>query len=731
MGSDLHDSSHSDFDSPIIMKLAILLLLPILSCICIKNPDFNVEYPSENKVLFLDKGRLINSMGFIHLAFKQDYAETIKELDGMIDQLKENYHKDMIKVQKSVAPISDLKSLEAIWDGPDFMRLIKERNQDSVFVIMSLMEVFMRYSKQLKGLFSSVPTGQQDSHPDNYLHTMTKRDLGFLLGGFAMFNSFRNSHRIDELESQLSSLSSSHNQMVDSVNMLTSGYNQLQISTKLILRLTNVLLQSNNRRLMAGAFNLADRLRDTVDRVVAIITSGQRRKVNPRLLDGEELIKIFKALQEKARNMNAEMILQEPTDLFEVEVSYAFDPLKYRFELVLHVPLILRSESLKLYEHVNFPLYESLGLNATIIPKVSESKFLAVLPKNSGTSQKDGIASHMYRVLDSAELQSCNRIRDVYLCGLRNTLKIDFESSCIGALWLQNNDLILKNCEMEILPPQEYVAKVGPREWLIMSHKPVSRTLQCGSNFVKPLLIENQTLLRLPENCNLQLSRYVLSTDINVHLDFKVDVMSWRFYGSVIKNLFREEMDPREIVQEVLKNRGQIELPDVTHLKHQFVPTSSIQFSKIWASIKNLSFFSGFSSLLVYAGCLWVIYFLISRGLLTRLLSLCRGPPTEIPMIIPARASIRRLPPAPRAQRAIAVETPPSYSSVMLEKQRAKAQDVELQPLAQFSRESTVSESESNLSESDCVVNGKRMKQNEFLCTVHDPEKGCSGFQTI
>jgi hypothetical protein len=220
----------------------------------------------------------------------------------------------------------------------------------------------------------------------------------------------------------------------------------------------------------------------------------------------------------------------------------------------------------------------------------------------------------------------------------------------------------------------------------------------------------------------------VLSTDVNVHLDFKVDVVSWRFYGSVFKNLVDPGLDLHEVIQGVLKNRGKYGPTDLSHLKHHFTPSSTIQFSKIWDSIKNLSFFSGFSSLLVYAGCFALIYFLISRGCLTRIFSLCRGPPTvanaNIPMFIPARASIRRPPPAPRA---VARETPPSYNSVVLEIQKEGSPDADPRGLLAPSEGS-----ESALLDDDCVVNGRRMNQNEFMCTIHNPhDGGCSGFHTI
>jgi hypothetical protein len=414
-------------------------------------PDFKVEYPSENSVLFADRGRLANSLAFIHLAFRQDYREPIRLLDNMINELKTAYNKEMIGLKKATVSFSDQNAINNVWKGTDYMGLIVEQKQDAAFVIIHILEMFMRYNKQLKDLFSAVPMNYQESQPDRFTHSRTKRDLGLLVGGIALFNSVRNSFRLDELDSQFANLSSSHNQLVDSVSLLKTNFQQLEIDTQLILRLTTVLLKSN-RKLLTTAVTLADRLRDTVDRIIAVITSGQRRKVNPRLLNGEEIVRVYRALHERANSMNADMILQDPTDLYEVEASYAFDPDTYRFEIILHVPLILKSESLKLYEFTRFPVLESLTLNATITPKVGEHKFLAVIPKNPGVPKEDGVASHMYRVLDTAELQSCSRIRDVYLCGLRNTLRSDITSSCIGSLWLQNNDLILKNCEMEVEP---------------------------------------------------------------------------------------------------------------------------------------------------------------------------------------------------------------------------------------------------------------------------------------
>ena len=118
--------------------------------------------------------------------------------------------------------------------------------------------------------------------------------------------------------------------------------------------------------------------------------------------------------------------------------------------VALHVQMVEEGQELGLKELIPYPLKQWLKVNATIVPEVGDYQFLAVIPKKGTGTQDSLVPAHSYRVFNTAEIDSCFRLGTVQICAGRNTLHTDIENLCVGSLWLREESLIQKNCEMSV-----------------------------------------------------------------------------------------------------------------------------------------------------------------------------------------------------------------------------------------------------------------------------------------
>lgn len=302
----------------------------------------------------------------------------------------------------------------------------------------------------------------------------------------------------------------------------------------------------------------------------------------------------------------------------------------------------------------------------------------------------------------------------------------------MGSLWLRLDALILKNCQMKLEPFREYVAKLSPRQWVIMTPKPFTETLSCGSRTIKSVRIENQTLLTLPEDCHLDLKIHKLSTDINLMYDFKVEILPWRFSGDVFRDAVSNKKDLNELVREIVASRSKFSVKDLSHLKYHYTPPPN-QLARLWNTITSLSIFSGFSnifSFFIYAACAWVIYIVISKGWLTRCIRMARRKPKpQGPILRPLRSSVR-YPPRPPLVRKDPEMSPPPYSSVTQAPYQsppsAPSEDPELQAMVAWS----APDDSYSIQMDKCVSKSGEGDMQNFVCSIHAPlsSKGCSGY---
>jgi hypothetical protein len=522
-----------------------------------------------------------------------------------------------------------------------------------------------------------------------------------------------NSYKINKLEGQLHKLSSKFNLFVNATSLLSSKHQQLAADVLLMKRLVQILAQNNYRKILAHSMSSANHLQSTIATIMDVITQGRQLRISPKLINGDALAELFISLTKRAKELDSTLLIHQPSDMYDVQASYGYSELGRCFKIYAHVPLASKSQTLKLMRFLPFPFYfQSKESNATISPDPGQNTYLAVLPQ----AQHASGSRHRFRVLNEAEIASCFKLRSYHICPNRNLLQTKIAESCIGGLWLKDNELIVKNCDFLVEPSQEVAVKLAPREWLVFSPTPNTFSPICEDNVIDSLKFESQTRLTLPEGCELHLNDYYLSTDSNLLFDFKVQTHEWRFYGSIFPNISNDGEKLDLFIEDLSTLKTRYGVKDLSHLRHYFESSSDL-LSNIVRSVSNLELFSWFGNVytfLIYIAIFLLCYIVISRGWLKFLLFRSRKGATINTFERPLRV--------PRAQfhNPSFAENPsgsPSYSAIEMDPPSAPLiieSNNELQP---------------NFSSSRCTVKhlAKGQKMKNFLCCVHDPVNGCSG----
>jgi hypothetical protein len=111
--------------------------------------------------------------------------------------------------------------------------------------------------------------------------------------------------------------------------------------------------------LATAAHQVIIKTSDTICKIEATIQQVQNKRLSTEHLKGDTINKIFKFIQDSACARGL-----EPSDLFQVEVSYFYKAAENMLNSFVHVPLVHPENSLQLFLLILFPISNDLRTNS-------------------------------------------------------------------------------------------------------------------------------------------------------------------------------------------------------------------------------------------------------------------------------------------------------------------------------------------------------------------------------
>ena len=187
----------------------------------------------------------------------------------------------------------------------------------------------------------------------------------------------------------------------------------------------------------------------TVKTIETGLEQVQNQKLSHTLYPNDVLKKIDQMTKENGFVSDVTKI----TDLFQIPLSYMYQPNNKTIALLLHVPLVIQEYSLNLNQYLEFPLTHNLSPNHSLMPSVGQNDIIAF----SGFDT--------FKIILQSDLASCHKMGDTYFWKGRNDLRTDNTETCLGSQYLQQGISIQKDCKFEINTAKKQVFRLAHNKW--------------------------------------------------------------------------------------------------------------------------------------------------------------------------------------------------------------------------------------------------------------------------
>ena len=518
------------------MKIAILLMVS-LACYASGQGSY---------VVFEDVGQVVTSIAYLHVAIPVNLPalnETIHQYREMIDGIFNQTH-----YRHPWAKHEDFKT-QQYFDMSMTLRTMPRAMKDLMSMKTSFEKKHQRFAKRLEDLKAILHLDGSSIGSPDFSFRRNKR-LAFLpallaKGVFGTFMGLYHRSQYRQLQKELVGQIQEQNRLlmalitrinVPSIWSDSFGY----------MNLTSLFAPS---RLLAQLSEHQDEIEDLLRTAADTIEIAQLHRLSISLFSGTQLADLFGQIKTRALELGAELLLDRPADLFQIETSYAYDGTD--MTLVVHVPIASKSSILRLFKYHPFPL--PFSDTHFLLPRQHHSLF--------------AISSDEPRLsldLDDSDLQGCYRMNGLYLCERLGVLNSRLQDSCLGALYTQRFKDAMSLCEMEVTPRSEQVLQMQDNWFLIYTPTAYTAFVTCRnhSSSEHHLKIGTNTIPVSP-SCTLKLQDHVLFADTSLKTPSAMKQVQWN--PEDVKFSEDEVAEAKEVL-EAVRDEG-VETPTLSDVR--------------------------------------------------------------------------------------------------------------------------------------------------------------------
>ena len=352
--------------------------------------------------------------------------------------------------------------------------------------------------------------------------------LGGLLGTFlGMYNVAE----IKQLQNQVGNLNEQSKLLMEISLKQEKAIQDLLLSIDNVNSALQGLIVHNPSVLQARLSHHISMFKDKVRQSLHVIQELQHRRLAVDYLDKAELNAMHEALKNQAHTLGYELLPEKITDYFQLEASYL--RVDQDIVLILHVPCVAPHGKLKIYKHIPYPFpihtaprvsndsiagslmlskNVSLAFNPPISPEAlylkSVENFIAI-----GTDDK-------YKTFTEKELTECDKHGRYFLCEGHQILRTHLAESCLGALYLRQEDGMRAHCKFERRPLEEEVYQTSSNDFLVFSPTSFTTKLVCTNASLTntPIFVQGATNVHVPPGCTVELKSHAISADLNIRI---------------------------------------------------------------------------------------------------------------------------------------------------------------------------------------------------------------------
>ena len=348
------------------------------------------------------------------------------------------------------------------------------------------------------------------------------------LGALGTFMGLFNTYQIHNLQKELQESKEAHNRLVEVVHQQDQHLQHLKRQMNILTASISYMQQNDLTILLMGFLNLEKEIKNRLEQATHVTQVAQNRRLAVDFLPADQLPELFKKLEGQARAIDHKLIITQPSDLFQLELSYFYDGI--RLQMLLHVPTVPKDSILRLLKLHPFPL--PLNKNYSMIPVVQDDLLAISAGFNRYSAQ-----------LSSVDLLGCHSVNKIYLCERHGVLGKQLNNSCLGSLYLQNFDLAQTICPIHIRPAVEVVRQLLDNWFLIFSPSPQTAYVSCRNGTENEAYIKTGiTRTFLSPGCKMNLRYHLLQADFALSLPEDVVHFQWDWDTTEITETLEDDM---------------------------------------------------------------------------------------------------------------------------------------------------------------------------------------------
>jgi len=304
-----------------------------------------------------------------------------------------------------------------------------------------------------------------DLDEDDLHDYRSKRFASLIMQGlFGTFMGLYNRQQFKELRRELRTVIQRQDRLIQLSAVHSKTLANLLKDYGYMREFTKAMTMATPNLVLARLREIELHLERDLDRIADAVRQAQLHRLSPFLLSAEQLQHLFGSLKGKAARLNTKLLLEQPSDLFQIETSFSFDGVDVT--LLMHVPMVDNSALLRLHRFLPFPL--SFSDTHSLTPRPHKSLF--------------AISSNEPRLsleLTEADLEGCYRVNSVYLCERLGVLSRRLDQTCLGALYNQNFKVALDLCNMDVTTAIERVVQLNDNWFLVHAVKAFTALMNC------------------------------------------------------------------------------------------------------------------------------------------------------------------------------------------------------------------------------------------------------------
>jgi len=452
-------------------------------------------------VVFEDVGHVATSLSYLHVTLPLN----LTGLQTLLDDYKSALFLNQTAIFNFYSHTDDF--YDKRFDNRFFQKVIDPALQDFAESLAALQRRSQHFDGQLRNLTDLMPAIAPPASSFSYESEdflRKKRFAPFLVplvtrAVFGTIHGLYTKAKYDKLRSELNTVISQQNRLITASRTQDDAINSLQREATELQQFFGNLTVFAPLKFITKLRNMEMLIQGELDRLWDAVQEAQHHRLSIRFLPAVTLDRLFKKIKSRAQMTGNTLLLDKPSDLFQIELSYCYDGSE--ITLILHVPMAPRATTLRLLKFLPFPF--QLSKTHFLLPSPAK-RLLAISSDEPRLSME----------LTEAELEGCYRVSNLYLCERQGVLKSRMSLTCLGSLYDQQFRRATEMCDMKATPIVESVLQLNDNWFLVYSVKQFTAYITCRNSSSSEYHVSvGVNKIPVSPSCSVKLQDHVLHAD--------------------------------------------------------------------------------------------------------------------------------------------------------------------------------------------------------------------------